>query len=86
MLDLFVVSFVFWFHPFFLSQFVLSPDRRPPGLISVPFRKSSVAAIKDLIVFIRFNFIDIGPPPSFSVAIPRQFHRIRQQNLSRLIS
>jgi hypothetical protein len=59
MLDLFVVSFGFWFHPFFTLHFTFSADGRPLGLISVPFSESSSASVKDLIAFIRFNFIDI---------------------------
>jgi hypothetical protein len=69
MLNLFVVSFGFWFQPFFLSQFVFSANRRLPGLIKLPFSETSVAAVKDLIVFPQFNFIDIvlahNPPSSF---------------------
>jgi hypothetical protein len=61
MLDLFVVSFGFRFHPIFLLHFTFSADGRPLGLISVPFRDSSSAAVKDLIAFIRFNFVDIVP-------------------------
>jgi hypothetical protein len=81
-LDPFVVSFGFWFQPFFLSQFVFSADRRSPGLISVPFSEWSVAAVKDLIVFIRFHFADIVPAhihlPSVLSAIPRPLQKTPQ--------
>jgi hypothetical protein len=52
MLDLFMVLFDFCFHPFFLSPFVFSADRRPFGLISFPFSDSSVARVRDLIAFV----------------------------------
>ena len=61
MLDLFVVSFGFWFHPLFSLHFTFSADGRSLGLIKVFFSESSAAAVKDLIAFIRFNFIDIVP-------------------------
>ena len=61
MLDLFEVSFGFWFHPFFLPQFVFSANRRPPGLISVSFGESSVSVVRVLIVFLDFNFFNIEP-------------------------
>jgi len=61
MLDPFMAPLGFWFQPFFLPQFVFSADRRLPGLIKLPFSESSVAAVKDLIAFIRFYFIDIVP-------------------------
>ncbi len=60
-LDLFVVSFGFWFHSFFWSYFVFSADGRPPRLINVPFSVSSTAAVKTLIVLHQFNFFDIVP-------------------------
>jgi hypothetical protein len=61
MLDLFVVSFGFRFYPFFSLHFTFSADGRPLGLISVSFSGSLAAAVKVLIAFIRFNFIDIVP-------------------------
>jgi len=61
MLDLFVVSFGFWFHVFFLVPFVFSADRRPPGLINVPFIESLSATVHDPIAFLRFNLVSIVP-------------------------
>jgi hypothetical protein len=64
LLDLFVVPFGFWFHPFFwvfFAQFVFAADRRPPGLISISISVSAVAATKNLVVFLHFSFVDIVP-------------------------
>ena len=61
MLDLLVVSFGFWFHPFFfLPQFVFSADGRPFGLINVLFSELSASDVKDLIVFVfhHLSFVD----------------------------
>jgi hypothetical protein len=61
MLDPFMVPFGTCFYSFFLSPFVFSMDRSPPGLISAPYSNLAITGGKDKIVFIGVNSVVIVP-------------------------